>query len=157
MHSTHLSILQAVANRIRRLNLAEIPENQVAVLKTFTPEVIEALPGLPAVVVSLPAKGQVSDEGGTNERDDFGYPVQISLVARDDQDNAETVRFDRHVAWQERIRRALHRRALPEAGCVFTSRMESQQPLDPSPWRQRNLWVSVMVVRFVSRESRVKA
>jgi hypothetical protein len=153
--SIYLAILNAVRDRIRALNLAEIPESQVVVVKVFVPEVIEALPGLPAVVICPPARGEINDAGGTNERDDIGYPVQVTLLAEDGQENDEGVRFDRNVAWQQQIRQALTHCPLPEAGCVFTSRLESQHVIDPFPWKRRNLWSGSLVFRFISREERV--
>jgi hypothetical protein len=151
--SIYLSILDAVRDRIRFLNLAEIPDGQVVALKVFTPDVVESLPGLPAVIVCPPARGEVTDSGGTNERDDYGYPVQVSLLAADDQEN-ETVRFDRNLRWQEQIRQALNHRPLPEAGAVYTSRLESQHVIDPLPWKRRNLWTGSLIFRFFSREQR---
>lgn len=152
--STYLAILQSVCERVRQLNLPEIPDSQVAVAKVFVPEVIETLPGLPAAVVHVPGRAEVAQFGGTNERDDIGYPVQISLLAQDDQQNDETVRFARHAHWQERLRQGLVQRALPVPG-VFTSRLESQKFVEPLPWKRRNLWVGSLVVRFLCREARL--
>ena len=152
--SVYLTILAAVRDRIAGLNIAGIEQSRVITAKVWTPDVIECLPGLPGVVIGPPDRANITDLGGTNVADDIGYPVQIAFFNEDCQENAETVRYDRNMWIHERLRQGLIHRAL-EGTSVFTSRLDSQQIVDPFLWKQRNLWMGVLVIRFVSREARI--
>jgi len=153
--SVYLTILAAVKDRIAALNIAGVKQQKVVTVKVWTPDVIECLPGMPGVVIGPPDRANITDVGGTNIHDDIGYPVQIVFFSEEcETDNEETVRYDRNMLIHERLRRGLIHRALPNT-TVYTSRLESEQIIDPYMWKQRNLFMGILVVRFISRETRI--
>lgn len=98
--STHYLILEAVQSRIIALNLDEVGAN-VLIRKIPTERGNDdSTYGYPVIMVSPMGTEQL--RGGTNVRDDVGYPVMISVLAKNNQDLTET-NLNKYLLWRERI------------------------------------------------------
>ena len=145
------SILDHVQADIQSLALADIEAGNVRVIKVFS-NVEELLPTLPGVLIA-PLDGETIHRGdGTNQRDDFGYPIAVGMFAADSDSQSEN--YDRNLLWRERIRRRFVNQRLSGVASVYTCMVEPRQIVDPERWLSRNLWASTLVLRFLSREVR---
>lgn len=144
------SILDQVQADIRSLNLADIDAGNIQVIKVFS-NVEERLPTLPGVLIA-PLDGEsINRGGGTNNRDDVGYPIAVGMFAADS--DSQTENYDRNLLWRERIRRKFVNQRLSGVPSVYTCVAEPRQIVDPQRWLSRNLWMSTLVLRFLSREA----
>jgi hypothetical protein len=112
----------------------------------------ELLPTLPGVLIAPLDADAISRAGGTNQRDDVGYPIAVGLFAADS--DSQTENYDRNLLWRERIRRKFLHQRLSGVPSVYTCLVEPKQIVDPFRWLARNLWVSTLLLRFLSREAR---
>ena len=146
--STHGRCLEAVHELIQKLDLEGIPASQVYKRKI----VYDRNVTLPAVIVSH--QGQEQPDGGTNARDDWGYPVSVALVIGENQDLAFE---DNLLLWREKIRKAFHNNnRLIVAGITehLRSAWEPHSIIDEAAFRDHNLFVSAMTIRVYCREGR---
>lgn len=133
MDEYHLTVREAVADRIAELFAAEDPIIDVAVTEQdeLHPEVVD----LPAVVVSFGAgDGQI--QGGTNASDYIGFPVLVSYLTV--QPNMDTdppgARTTKII---ELIRRGFNQKRLAALPDAFRLTYRSGgQPVDERPMEQ---------------------
>ena len=174
--SVYHAILNTVRDAIRLLDLTDIADANVMICKVSA-ERETVLPGLPGILVFPVGEELMSATAGTNCRDDIGYPVGVMMIdaERLDQSTQEPVagdaetpdggtqdqdfRMDEKLTWRETIRkRFFHARldvsAYKSDGWVHDCLMEPQAVVDPKDFLEANLWVSTLVFRFMSRESR---
>jgi len=98
--STHYQILEAVQSRIIAVNLDEVGAN-VLIRKIPTERGNDdSTYSYPVIMVSPMGTEQL--RGGTNLRDDVGYPVLISILAKNNQDLTET-NLNKFLLWRERL------------------------------------------------------
>lgn len=146
------TVLDQVQADIRSLSLEGINDASVHVVKVFN-QIEEVIPELPGVLVLPIDSESVARNAGTNNRDDVGYPVAVGMFAADSDSQAAD--FDRNLLWRERIRKKFVNQRLSNVSSVYTCLIEPRQIVDPFRWLSRNLWVSTLVLRFMSRESRI--
>lgn len=109
---------------------------------------------LPAVVVFLPPLGE-QVLGGTNERDDWGYPVGVAIMAASNQDDGLDTDDEEYLRWRELIRKTFHqKRGITTPAEVYKTVWEPAAVIDMGLWQQQNLWVQGGVVQCVTREAR---
>ena len=145
------SILDQVQADVQSLALDGIASGNIQVIKVFN-QVEEVLPTLPGVLVLPIDSESIARADGTNHRDDVGYPIAIGIVAADS--DSQSADFDRNLLWRERIRKKFINQRLVNVPSVFTCLIEPRQIVDPFRWLSRNLWVSTLILRFMSREAR---
>jgi hypothetical protein len=124
------------------LPAAQVYEEPVINLKTKV---------LPCVVVSEVGLGETLP-GGTNVRDDVGYPVVVSIIDRCAPDY--TTPMPTYRLWRERIHRGLRRQRLPGVQDVYDIQ---PQPGPISDWPKSEdyqYFVSALTFRFIAREPR---
>jgi hypothetical protein len=146
----HYRCLLAVQARIRGLSLTGIASANVRVLKL--PRYLRDKDSLPGVAVC--PVGKDPNLGGTNERDDIGYPVLVTTVSAGDQD-LET-NLPRNLLWRQKIQRALrnqHLAGVPSSE-IWIVKPEPLEILDPTLFFEKDLEYSAMLFRCISRETR---
>lgn len=68
--------------------------------------------GYPCVIV-FPGAPEF-DDGGTNLRDDWTYPVAVAVVSQESgAENPQQTNRARNLLWRERIRKLFHQKRLP--------------------------------------------
>lgn len=150
--SVFKAILDQVQADIQGLNLAGIDSGSIRVVKVFS-DIEEMLPTLPGVLIG-PLDAETSPpQVGTNARDDIGYPIVVGMFAADSDDQVQN--HDRNLLWRERIRRQFANRRLANVPSVYTCLLEPRTIVDPRRWLTRNLWASSLLLRFMSRETRL--
>lgn len=137
--------LDAVVSGIAALDLADIGDR---VYKRTVPDVKNVT--LPCVVVNLALVSE-SYLGGTNARDDVGYPVRVDLMARTDVDDARIIAPV--LEWRQAVSRAFRFQPLSGVPEVWDCQPEPAPAFDPS-LPAYEFVVSSLVLRFVSREVR---
>jgi len=167
--STYYAILLEVQNKIRGLNLTAIPADNVKIAKVeHYRETIE--PGIPGIHCITLGSENIAINGGTNERDDIGYPVGILMFDTDRQDTGdglpadampgtqdEAFRFDEKLSWRQRIIKAFNNQRLTlSAGHpnVHRCTIEPADIVRPTDWLEANLWIGQFVIRCWTREFR---
>jgi hypothetical protein len=98
--STHYQILEAVQSRIIAVNLDEVGANVLIRKIPSERGNDDSTYSYPVVMVSPMGTEQL--RGGTNLRDDVGYPVLVSILARNNQDLTET-NLNKFLLWRERL------------------------------------------------------
>ena len=110
----------------------------------------------PGIIISPPSSVVMNPEAGENDRDDVEYPVLFQIIdsdsARDRQANLRT-----YVKWQEQVARYFRNQSLTDSGgnCLaWISYVSSLDNIDERVWVRHPNFVSGVLVRFVSRETR---
>jgi hypothetical protein len=145
--AVHDLIMDCVQERIRSLNLTDIPANQI--FKRWFPRVIEGAETLPLVMMS-PTLRETYPVRLLNQ-DDVGYPVVVCIVAK--QNLGESVEMNRNLLWRERIAKALRSQRLPGVLSVLTCEIEYDTVADEDAALKQH-FLSAIVFRFVNREDR---
>lgn len=143
----HYRCLQAVQAKIQSLSLSGIDNSRVVIRKLPTDRGGLALP---CCIVSPP--GNESMEGGTNERDDVGYPCAVTFVDAIDGDLG-TTNMSRDLLWRQKAMRAVRNQGLSGVSEIYQVRVEPYAVIDPKAVPE-NLWVGSFLARCVSREVR---
>lgn len=106
---------------------------------------------LPAVLIFPGPTETIEPTAGTNQRDDYGYPVVLAVVAADDSPSAN---HNQYLAWREvMIRQFQHRRFTIDAPAVtfYDCVVEPGPIVDWSRWAGDNRFVTVFTLRFFTR------
>jgi len=147
--AVHSDCIDAVQAAIQSIGLTGLPNDQVYAFKfPFDRESM----GLrfPAVHVSLPFSEVEQVLGGTNERDDWGYPVLVTIVTLSNQSTAIPVDV---LNWRQNIRKKFHNQRLSAVSAVYTCKVEPRAIVDLSLFGD-NYDVSYLLVRCITREAR---
>jgi len=103
-----------------------------------------------ALVIREPTPHQY--RGGTNTRDDIGYPIQVLFKVRDGlKPNSPIGRYD---LWRQSAERAFRFQRLPGVDECMTCEIEPLKILDPAASSLYDDVVSGFTVRAVTREVR---
>lgn len=139
MASTQSTILSAVKTIIDNLSLAGVDECQVRCSPSDGKHLF------PGITVSPTTE---EESPGTNERDDIGYGIVITMVANDDADVTED---DLIGTWRQSIRKAfIHKKLTAVTGsCVVL-----WEPGKYDHDNNKNLTISTMLMRVIVRETR---
>jgi hypothetical protein len=139
MASTQKDILDAVRTAINNLALTGVDEVRV---RTSPSDGAHIFPG---ITVSATTEREYP---GTNERDDIGYGITVTMVATDDADVDED---DLVGDWRQKIRKKLiHQKLSGVTGCCTVLWDSAQYEKD----NKRNLGISTMLFRVIVRETR---
>lgn len=107
---------------------------------------------LPAIQITPTGREAIDAAEGTNRRDDVGYPVLVTIFAADNQD--QTANLNQYLTWRQQIARAFRNQRLPGVSEIVTATVEPDPVVDSAAWFERNLFVSSLLIRFLSREPR---
>jgi hypothetical protein len=140
--------LDAVRSRIQGLSLAGVQNDQVVIGKV--PD--DKNRSFPSILITPFQSESLNAADGTNSRDDLGYPVLVAILAADNQD--QQANLDTYLVWREKIRQAFHNQRLPGVSEIITTAVEPRNIVEPAAWFERNLFVSGLLLRFLSREPR---
>ena len=140
--------IAAIVSRLQLLNLTDIESNVVA--RPLSDDL--SLPTCPCCVVcEEPTPPQYV--GGTNARDDIGYPIQVLFMTSDGLGANSPV--DKYRLWRQQAERAFRSQRLPglaESGLACS--IEPLKTLDPSRPLAYEKMVSGFTIRVFTREVR---
>lgn len=142
-------ILTEVRSGIQGLDLEGVDDANVNVRKSV--DVLDL--NRPNVQVTTPRPEIMRHDDGTNAQDDVVYPVLVTLVDADNQN--QHLHFGTYLNWRERI--AAHFRHQPLSGVsgVSTCHVEPLDIVDEKTWlSEKKLWVSGLLLLFSAREDR---
>lgn len=149
--STFKQALDAVATAIQGLDLTGLPDDEVRVRRWPWKETSQGTVPHRGITVHPLTEAEYP---GTNERDDIGYGIGVTIIVG--SDHAAYEQIDRVPAWREAIRRNLHRTrlGLSITGCneldFMVSHGQLNVPKDLSKYE-----VSTLFCRYAIRESRL--
>lgn len=148
-------LLQAVRARIQGLALASILNASVVVRKVPSERNVGAAQAVKYPCVQIAALGaeRIDPHQGTNQKDDVGYPILVTLLDKEN-DQSPTTNLARNLLWREKIIRAFRQQRPVGVPECFTCAVEPAAIVDPATWLAQSLWSSSLVLRFTSRESR---
>lgn len=151
--SVHYQCLTGVQTVLQSLALTSIDSDSIEVLKMPDTQVLQAektnptkLPGILICPI-----GTEKMTGGTNTRDDIGYPVSVFIVARDDRDLKNNI--NKYTRWRQLAIKALRDYKSISVSAVHRATIEPAPIIHPGAW-SAGLFVSAFTVRYLSRESR---
>lgn len=96
------------------------------------------------------------DDGGTNLRDDFVYPVAVVFVSQEAGTTPQTEHRARNLLWRERVRKVFHQKRLPGGvtnGEAWNCIVRPGTPVDRSRWLN-NEHAQLLMVNCTVREPR---
>lgn len=139
---------QIMESSIARIQLLNDPWIGNRVYKQVQPSEVNI--AMPCCIVSLAGLLE-TDEGGTNIRDDVGYPLRVDLVDRASPDDKRIIPLVTKA--RQSIQRAFRQQRLPGVPETYVCRVEPAPIYDPElPAYQ--IALSSFVLRFVAREVR---
>lgn len=146
-------IVLAIQARIQTLALSGIQSTNVIIQKIpSTTKNNAPVVALPCVIITPYNPESFSDLEGTNESDDIGYRIQISIVDKDGGDQEKN--RNRWLLWREEIRKSLHNKRLDSIPTQFTCSVSPNPVYDPAAWFDRGVALGGMIATFKNRENR---
>lgn len=144
--SIFMSIMEAVRDQIRDLELTGIEDNRIQVRRLpHDGEVY--FPGI--TVHPVPETYDVGD----NKRESVGYGVAVTMVVNNN--NNQDYLLDRLLLWRENIRRDfVEKTVLSGVSTVCTVKVEHGHVIDWDDLFDKNYDVSRMILRVYSLETR---
>ena len=146
--SVHKQVIDAFVAKAKTLSLAGLGNDQIREAWDVTPEQLTGMK-LPALLFS-PA-GNEEDLGGTNERDDIGYPVAALFLDR--HPVTDPSNMDKALLWRQKVRRAFIQQRLSGVSSVYIVRYRSGPVVVQVPGAYQLLTQPLTFVA-VSREAR---
>jgi hypothetical protein len=112
----------------------------------------------PCILICPYGAETLDPRAGTNNRDDVVYPVMVAILASErdaarQPTSQQEKRFDQYLRWRESIRKSFHNQRLTSTLC-HTVEVQALEIVDRSVWFERGIFVSRLLLRCVSRESR---
>jgi hypothetical protein len=167
--SVYYAILTAVHEAVQSISFNPIANENIQVVKVLN-ERETVLPGLPGILILPFGAENITATAGTNERDDIGYPVAIVAFDQDRQQSRtgepadaqegtqdQTYNFNNRLLWRQKIRKQFINQRLSLSGVNTEVNRCTVEPWDvvrAEDWLTSNIWVSGMVFRFWTRETR---
>jgi len=168
--SVYYQILSKVLEDIKALDLEDIATANIQLAKVLN-ERETVFPGLPGILVLPLGQETMPIAIGTVGKDYIGYPVAVMMMDSDRRDTStgqpsaadagtqdQDFRYDTKLLWRERIRKQfINQRlplTLPDGSDVYTCQVEPNAVVEATDWLEDNIWMSIIVLRFWSRESR---
>jgi hypothetical protein len=144
--------LLAVQTQIKSLNLADIDASSVVVQKVpWARDFTNGVHSFPGVVICPWHAEDMNPLAGTNRRDDVGYPVLVSIVAKDNQDL--TGNLSSYLLWREKIARHFRNQRLAGVPEIIKTIAAPMSVVLPEAF-VKGVFHSAFVFRFISREVR---
>ena len=147
--------LLGAQTRVRAAALPHLASQSVVVSELPWSRIFEQtdprLP-LPGVLICPIGAETMAKQAGNNRRDDVGYPVLISILAKNSFQELRTY-LPRYTLWREMVARAFRQGRLPGVTEVYDMTVEPGTIVVPEVFA-RTIWHSAVVVRCISREPR---
>ncbi len=144
--SVYEEVLAAVASAITGFSLSGI----ASVVNEDAPQRTDRT--LPYVSVCPALQGE-TPSGGTNQRDDWTYNVQVAIIAKKESSPLATV-----LGWRQTLRRRLNNMRLDVSSITLGTQINvtcvPQVPIDQAALQAHKVYVSVLLVRVEIREGR---
>ena len=152
--SVHYRCLTSIQARIQLLELTGVDSDSVVIRKLNSTRGTDDGSGLafPLVVISPLGAETISQNMGTNKRDDVGYPTLVSFLSADNQDLVTNQ--ERYLKWREDVSRAFREQRLPNVGEVYKSVVQPGPIASPQAFWDAGLYHGSIVIRSLSRETR---
>lgn len=151
--SVHYQCLLAVQSVLQALTFSGMNSENIEVVKVVDAKTLEKDGALanrfPGIL--LAPVGAETMLGGTNTRDDIGYPVGVFIMAKDDKDYFSNT--NTYTLWREEAIKALRNQRLDDVPEVHLSRIEPAQIIHSGAFG-RGLLISSFTVRYIARQSR---
>src|SRR5574341_1018524 len=128
--AVHYELCLAVQSTLQGFAFAGIPSSQIYLRKFPTDR---GGITLPAIVVSHPGVETVLP--GTNERDDWGYPVVVSLISTGNQSLTVS---NTELLWREQVRKLFHYKRLSTPAVNYVCEVEPGPIVDLSLFHDEN-------------------
>lgn len=149
-------ILEAVRSDIVALNLSGLADANVVLHKVVSTQAAD-LPATKFPCVIVAPWGRESNDPVSNLRDDVGYPVVVAIIDSEQADNPQPgteqrQKLNQYLTWRERIRKSFNEQRLTTL--CHRVHVEPLDIVDKAAWEQKGLFVSGLVLRCYSRESR---
>lgn len=144
--------LLAVQTQIKALDLDDVAAASVVVQKVpWARDFSNGARTFPGIVICPWQTEDMNPLAGTNRRDDVGYPVLVSIVARDNQDL--TGNLATYLLWREKIARHFRNQRLLGVPEIIKAIPIPLNVVLPEAF-VKGVFHSAIVFRFISRESR---
>lgn len=143
----HKRIMDGVCDAIKSLSLTGIDNTSIVVRKTPDGRGLT----LPAIVVAPGSNETSTQNAGTNNRDDVGYPVVVAIFAQDNRDY--TTNHARYLQWRETIAKAFRNQRLTGVSEVMRCNVEQGSVIDQRAFYE-NYLASFFTLRFIARVPR---
>lgn len=140
-------IMTQVQTQIVALSLTGITSN--VYIKWLPRQLDTTTDVVPAVIIS-PAPMPESTKQDLTATDKIGYPVLITILDKQNQDYDDNIARD--TLWRETIRKEFQYQPLP-INEVLTCDLEMKPQINTAAF-EKNMYMSQMVLRFLSREQR---
>src|SRR5262249_24124364 len=144
--------LLAVQSQIKSLNLTGINASNIVVQKVpWARDFTNGALSFPGIVVCPWHAEDMNPQAGPNRRDDDGYPVLGSIVAKDNQDL--TSHLGSYLLWREKIARHFRNQRLVGVPEIIKTVATPMSVVLPEAF-VKGVFHSAFVFRFISREVR---
>lgn len=146
MYSTESSILTSVWTTISNILYTTAPE-EIAIRKWPYDKSRDKDHWYPGITIS---RAMENERPGTNERDDVGYGIQVTMVM---DNSAYPDELDYFSEWRQKIRKAFIHQRLTGTGTdtIYTCLVEPGPVYKNVP---ENYDIDTLVIRVMSREAR---
>jgi hypothetical protein len=146
--------LLATRARIQGLALPGITGTHVVIQKVASDRDLGAgqAQEFPAILISPVGGEQIPAVDSTNLRDEVVYPVLVTILAADNQN--QIANFPLYLQLREAIARAFRNQALPGVDEVYQCEVISRDIVSAEAFFRHNLFLSALVLQFRAREPR---
>jgi hypothetical protein len=151
--SVHYSLMEATQARFQALTLTGIDDASIIIAKKIDTRTLEkdrtAPFRMPGILIC--AGNTEKLQGGTNSRDDIGYPVAVYLFAKDDKDL--TTNHDQYLRWREQLIGSVINQRFAGVPEQFRAEVEPGPIIHDGAWL-KGLLASAFTIRFTVRRAR---
>ena len=106
----------------------------------------------PSLLIIPGFEHKIDPLDGTNERDDYVYPVMVQIIDRKSMDYA--VGAPSHLKWREQIARAINQQKLAGVPEVYIGLATSVSRVNRDLWEQHRYFVGGVEMYFKTRLTR---
>lgn len=150
-------VLQAVQTKLRTITFAvmsgdttqPIVNDAIVIQKSLK---LESPPRTPGVIVTPPLRMSINPAAGTNQRDDYAYPVLCQIVDKDGGDRSANLHT--YLKWREQIARAFQQQTLSGVSDVYIGHATQVDYVDDKLWNRHQWFVGGVELRYFARLTR---
>ena len=150
-NSVHMDLLEYVEAEIAKLELPELPPEQVYLGWIVTDRDRTITSG----AVMIAPYEQEGQPGGTNATDDIEYPIAVAILAPGNQKITDRDEMRKYLFWRQLIFRRFRVQQHKAVGRPLLCTIRPLPIVDGLAFRDQNLIVSGMTLVFTNREGRV--
>ena len=151
--AVYYDCLVAVQTTIRALGLTGVASASIVVKKLPLDRVKKNDALSYPIVLITPVREQISPTEGSNLQDDYVYSVLVTILDDDNQEKTLAANLPAYLLWRQQIEHAFQRQRLASLTTVYTATVEPADAVSLPAWA-RNLYMTALLLRFYSRETR---